>query len=105
MTRHICRDVYKRQVFNRIDGAIYKIGGVDQKKGMNWKQYAVALLATNGVMLLIGYAILRLQALPVFNPNGIGAMEETLSFNTIISFMTNTNPVSYTHLDVYTRQE
>ena len=68
-------------VFNRIDGAIYKIGGVDQKKGMNWKQYAVALLATNGVMLLIGYAILRLQALPVFNPNGIGAMEETLSFN------------------------
>ena len=82
-------------VFNRIDGAIYKIGGVDQKKGMNWKQYAVALLATNGVMLLIGYAILRLQALPVFNPNGIGAMEETLSFNTIISFMTNTNLQHY----------
>lgn len=82
-------------VFNRIDGAIYKIGGVDQKKGMNWKQYTVALLATNGVMLLIGYAILRLQALPVFNPNGIGAMEETLSFNTIISFMTNTNLQHY----------
>ena len=82
-------------VFNRIDGAIYKIGGVDQKKGMNWKQYAVALLATNGVMLLIGYAILRLQALPVSNPNGIGAMEETLSFNTIISFMTNTNLQHY----------
>ena len=82
-------------VFDRIDGAIYRIGGVDQKQGMNWKQYAVALLATNGVMMLIGYAILRLQALPVFNPNGIGAMEETLSFNTIISFMTNTNLQHY----------
>ena len=82
-------------VFDRIDGAIYRIGGLNQKQGMNWKQYAVALLATNGVMMLIGYAILRLQALPIFNPNGIGAMEGTLSFNTIISFMTNTNLQHY----------
>ena len=82
-------------VFDRIDGAIYRIGGINQKQGMNWKQYAVALLATNGVMMLIGYAILRLQALPIFNPNGIGAMEGTLSFNTIISFMTNTNLQHY----------
>lgn len=51
-------------VFDRIDGAIYRIGGINQKQGMNWKQYAVALLATNGVMMLIGYAILRLQAAP-----------------------------------------
>lgn len=56
-------------VFDRVDGVIYKVGGVDPNKGMNWKQYALALIATNGVMILIGYLILRIQSLPVFNPN------------------------------------
>ena len=46
-------------------------------------------------MVLIGYAVLRLQGILFFNPNGIGAMEESLSFNTIISFMTNTNLQHY----------
>lgn len=81
--------------FNRVDGVIYKLGGVDPQKGMNWKQYALALLGTNGVMIAIGYLILRIQSLPIFNPNGIGAMEPALSFNTIISFMTNTNLQHY----------
>lgn len=49
----------------------------------------------NAVMVLIGYAVLRLQGILFFNPNGIGAMEESLSFNTIISFMTNTNLQHY----------
>ena len=39
-------------VFDRVDGAIYKISGVDPGKGMNWKQYALALLGTNAVMVL-----------------------------------------------------
>ena len=82
-------------VFDRVDGVIYKVGGVDPNKGMNWKQYALALIATNGVMILIGYLILRLQSLPVFNPNAIGNMPPSLSFNTIISFMTNTNLQHY----------
>ena len=62
---------------------------------MNWKQYALALVGTNGVMVAIGYLILRIQSLPFFNPNGIGNMEPTLAFNTIISFMTNTNLQHY----------
>lgn len=82
-------------VFDRVDGVIYKICGVKQQKGMNWKKYALALLGTNAVMILLGYIILRIQSLPFFNPNGIGNMEETLSFNTIISFMTNTNLQHY----------
>ena len=82
-------------VFDRLDGVIYKIGGVNPHQGMNWRQYALALVGTNAVMVAIGYLILRIQFLPVFNPNGIGAMEETLSFNTIISFMTNTNLQHY----------
>lgn len=82
-------------VFDRVDGVIYKIGGVNPSKGMNWKQYVLALVGTNAVMIGIGYLILRLQSLPFFNPNGVEGMEPTLSFNTIISFMTNTNLQHY----------
>lgn len=82
-------------VFDRVDGAIYKISGVDPDKGMNWKRYVLALIGTNGVMIGVGYLILRIQSLSFFNPNGIGGMEPTLSFNTIISFMTNTNLQHY----------
>ena len=82
-------------VFNRLDGLIYRISGIDPHKGMNWKKYAVSLLVTNAVMILLGYIILRIQSIGLFNPNGIGNMEESLSFNTIISFMTNTNLQHY----------
>ena len=82
-------------VFDRVDGVIYKLGGVDPRKGMNWKQYAMALIGTNAVMIAIGYLMLRIQSIPLFNPNGIGSMEPTLAFNTIISFMTNTNLQHY----------
>ena len=82
-------------VFDRVDGAIYKIGGIDPLRGMNWKQYASALIGTNAVMIAIGYLILRLQSIPLFNPNAIEGMEPTLAFNTIISFMTNTNLQHY----------
>ena len=78
-------------VFDRVDGAIYRIGGVDPEKGMNWKQYVLALIGTNAVMVGIGYLILRIQSTALFNPNGIEGMEPALAFNTIISFMTNTN--------------
>lgn len=82
-------------VFDHVDNVIYKVSGIKKDKGMNWKTYAIALLATNGVMILPGYIILRIQSIPLFNPNGIGNMEESLSFNTIIGFMTNTNLQHY----------
>jgi K+-transporting ATPase ATPase A chain len=81
-------------VFNKVDNAVFRVCGVE-KKEMGWKQYAFAMLATNAMMVLIGYIILRVQALPLFNPNSITGMEPTLSFNTIISFMTNTNLQHY----------
>lgn len=82
-------------VFNRIDGLIYKVCGINPQEKMNWKKYASALLATNAVMIILGYIILRIQSIPFFNPNGVAGMEESLSFNTIISFMTNTNLQHY----------
>lgn len=81
-------------VFNKVDGAVYRICGIDQKE-MNWKQYLLAMIATNAVMVFAGYLILRLQAAPFFNPNAVGNMEPSLSFNTAISFMTNTNLQHY----------
>lgn len=81
-------------VFNRIDNVIYKVCRID-RTGMNWKQYTVSVLMVNAVMVLVGYLVLRFQGVLFGNPNGIGGMEATLSFNTIISFMTNTNLQHY----------
>ncbi len=82
-------------VFNRVDGVIYKVSGIHPEQGMNWKTYALALIGTNAVMIFLGYIILRIQSIGWFNPNGIEGMESSLSFNTIISFMTNTNLQHY----------
>lgn len=83
------------RLFDKVDNFIYKVCSIDKKKEMNWKQYALALLFTNAVMVFIGYIILRTQSMHIFNPSGIKSMEQGLSFNTIISFMTNTNLQHY----------
>ena len=81
--------------FDKVDGFIYRVCGVNPQKGMTWKQYAIALVLTNGIMIGLTYLVLRFQDLLFFNPNAIGSMEPTLSFNTVISFMTNTNLQHY----------
>ncbi len=82
-------------VMDRVDNAIYKAAGIKKDQEMNWKHYAVALVSTNLVLTLVLYAVLRLQNFPGLNPNGIGPMEQSLSFNEAISFITNTNFQSY----------
>ncbi|WP_283681343.1 potassium-transporting ATPase subunit KdpA [Parablautia sp. Marseille-Q6255] len=93
---HIATDqrTFADAVFDPIDKLIYRVCGI-KGEDMSWKKYALSLLMANGVMVFVGYMILRLQGLLFLNPNGIGAMEESLSFNTIISFMTNTNLQHY----------
>lgn len=81
-------------VCGRIERGIYKVLRIKQDN-MDWKTYALTLLLVNAVMVLAGYIILRVQSIGLFNPNGIDGMEQTLSFNTIISFMTNTNLQHY----------
>ena len=81
-------------LFDRIDNALYKILKIDTSN-MHWKKYALTLLLVNACLVFIGYLVLRIQSIGLFNPNGIGEMEESLSFNTIISFMTNTNLQHY----------
>ncbi|MEG2356427.1 MAG: potassium-transporting ATPase subunit KdpA [Clostridia bacterium] len=82
-------------VMNRVDQLIYRVCGIQKDETMNWKKYVLALIVTNAMMAGAGYLVLRIQALPALNPNGIGAMEPSLSFNTMISFITNTNLQHY----------
>ncbi|EGL16952.1 MULTISPECIES: potassium-transporting ATPase subunit KdpA [unclassified Paenibacillus] len=81
--------------FGWLERPIYKLAGIRSENGMTWKKYAGSLVLTNIVLVAVGYLILRLQRALPLNPNGIDNMEATLSFNTIISFMTNTNLQHY----------
>lgn len=81
-------------LFDRIDHFLYKLLKIDTSN-MDWKKYALTLLLVNACLVFVGYVVLRIQSIGLFNPNGIDNMEETLSFNTIISFMTNTNLQHY----------
>ena len=69
--------------------------GVDPNKEHDWKQYTLAMLLFSLVGCLFTYAILRLQHLLPLNPQGLAAVSPDLSFNTAVSFTTNTNWQSY----------
>ena len=78
-----------------IEIAIYWIGGVDEKREQHWVTYTVAMLFFHVGGFLILYALMRLQATLPFNPAEQTAVAEDLSFNTAISFITNTNWQNY----------
>ncbi|AMO32912.1 potassium-transporting ATPase subunit KdpA [Lysinibacillus sphaericus] len=81
-------------LLDKVDAAIYKVCGI-KRVNMTGKEYVLSLIISNAMMVFVGYIILRIQALLVLNPNNINNMEATLSFNTIISFITNTNLQHY----------
>ncbi|ASA21491.1 potassium-transporting ATPase subunit KdpA [Paenibacillus donghaensis] len=83
------------RLFAGPEKVIYRLIGLKRRGGMSWKKYAISFLVTNIVLVAFGYLILRLQKGLPLNPSGIGSMEQTLSFNTVISFMTNTNLQHY----------
>ncbi len=61
----------------------------------NWKQYAVAMLIFTGALFTYGYLVLCLQPIAPLNPLGRGILAPSTIFNTVISFMTNTNLQHY----------
>ena len=61
----------------------------------DWKQYTVALLVFNAVLFVFGFVVLSLQPLMPLNPLGRGMLAPSTIFNTVISFMTNTNLQHY----------
>ncbi|MBK5260017.1 MAG: potassium-transporting ATPase subunit KdpA [Thermoanaerobaculia bacterium] len=78
-----------------LERLIYRIGGVDQRKEHDWKQYTIAMLVFNVIGLLLLYAIQRLQHLLPLNPDKMGAVAPDLSWNTAVSFVANTNWQAY----------
>jgi K+-transporting ATPase ATPase A chain len=78
-----------------VEAGLYWIGGVDEKREQHWLTYTVAMLLFHVGGFLILYALMRFQAVLPFNPAEQSAVAEDLSFNTAISFITNTNWQNY----------
>ena len=78
-----------------VERAIYKLSGVRRDVDMNWKTYAVSMMVFNLLGILVVYAIQRLQAHWAFNPMAQTPVTPDSSFNTAVSFATNTNWQGY----------
>jgi K+-transporting ATPase ATPase A chain len=82
-------------VLRPVERLVYRLGGVHPDEEMNWKVYAFAMLLFNGLGLLIVYALQRVQGFLPLNPQGFGAVSPDSSWNTAVSFATNTNWQGY----------
>ena len=79
----------------RVESPVFKLAGVAPDQPMHWRTYAFALLAFNAIGVLAVYALQRLQHLLPLNPAGMAAVSADSSFNTAISFVSNTNWQGY----------
>jgi len=78
-----------------VEAGVYWIGGVDENREQHWLNYTVAMLLFHIGGFVILYAVMRLQAALPFNPAEQSAVAPDLSFNTAMSFITNTNWQNY----------
>lgn len=78
-----------------IEGALYRLAGVDPAREQHWSAYALAMLLFNALGFVFLYGVLRLQDILPLNPAGMAALTPDLAFNTAVSFVTNTNWQSY----------
>ncbi len=81
-------------VVGPLERSINKLAGVSLD-GQSWQAYALAMLAFNAVGFVVLYGLMRLQGILPLNPQGFAAVSEALSFNTAMSFVTNTNWQAY----------
>jgi K+-transporting ATPase ATPase A chain len=77
------------------DRLFHLFGGRFTGQQQNWKQYTISLLAFNVIIYMVSFAFLALQHHLPLNPDGKGALEGSLIFNTVASFTTNTNLQHY----------
>ncbi|MGF7400106.1 potassium-transporting ATPase subunit KdpA [Thermoanaerobacterium thermosaccharolyticum] len=79
-----------------VEKLIYKITGIDDKHEMNWKEYALSLIAFNILGIIVLLAIQMLQGSLPLNPQKLkGITSWHLALNTAVSFVTNTNWQAY----------
>ena len=82
-------------VFAPVERGLYRIAGVDETREQHWITYTVAMLLFNAAGFLCVYALMRLQGFLPLNPAGMSAVAPDLTFNTAVSFSTNTNWQNY----------
>jgi K+-transporting ATPase ATPase A chain len=93
--------VYQREpvfldpVLSPVERLLYRLCGVRPEEDMDWKSYAFAVMLFNGLGLLAVYGLQRLQGVLPLNPQGFGAVPPDSSWNTAVSFATNTNWQGY----------
>ncbi len=78
-----------------LERLIYRLCGIRPTEEMGWKTYALTMLLFNLAGLLAVYALQRLQGVLPLNPAHLGAVSPDSSFNTAVSFATNTNWQGY----------
>jgi len=83
------------RVFGWLERLIYRAGGIRPTEEMGWKTYALAMLAFNFLGLLAVYFLQRAQGILLLNPQGMTGVSPDSSFNTAVSFATNTNWQGY----------
>lgn len=83
------------RVFGFLERSIYRFSGINPATEMTWPKYAAAVLVFSAAGFIVLYALMRLQGLLPLNPEHLPAVTPDLSFNTAVSFVTNTNWQAY----------
>jgi potassium-transporting ATPase potassium-binding subunit len=82
-------------VMQPVEKMIYRLSGVHPDEEMNWKVYALAMMLFNVLGLLVVYTLQRLQGFLPLNPQSFSAVSPDSSWNTAVSYATNTNWQGY----------
>jgi potassium-transporting ATPase potassium-binding subunit len=78
-----------------LERLVYRLGGIRADREAGWKSYAIAMMTFNIAGLVVVYLLQRVQGLLPLNPEGLGAVSPDSSFDTAVSFATNTNWQGY----------
>ncbi|MBF0102501.1 MAG: potassium-transporting ATPase subunit KdpA [Desulfobacterales bacterium] len=83
------------RIVRPIERLIYRICGIDMKEEMTWQNYAISIIGFSFINFIFLYFLQRLQKILPFNPQEFSAVSPDSSFNTAVSFVTNTNWQGY----------
>jgi len=78
-----------------LERGLYALAGTSEREEQHWTTYAFAMLMFNLLGVLVLYGLFRLQDMLPLNPAGMAAVGPELSFDTAVSFVTNTNWQNY----------
>ena len=83
------------RVLNPLESWLYKLGGVNPDRSMDWKEYFLSLIMLNMLQMILAFGVLIFQDRLPLNPQGFPGLAWDLAFNTVVSFGTNTNLQHY----------